>query len=217
MQLHRDAAVGADQESDAGFAELLELARQGGAAVRGDLKVSKAFRAADGSFDIGDDLRRQAFLPGWIIELLGVIANVFVVEEPFDGGSPEERARIGARGALADHVDDVRRIFGCGGQAGVFEDVSAGLKAAADLVRPVRVGHRFGAGRDLDFADAADLLDALTFDEDDAVAQRAAAVAVDERAAGEGLRRGLGVQGSGGNRHREKREPEAEADHRSSV
>src|SRR5262249_47767760 len=89
--------------------------------------------------DVGDDLRRQTFAPGRVVELFGVVAQIFIVEQPFDRGRPEERAQGHIRRALADHRDDVGRVFGRRRQAGVLEAIDSGLQPTANLFGAVRM------------------------------------------------------------------------------
>ena len=75
------------------------------------------------------------------------LAGAAVVERQDDGRRAIVRRRGGRRerlhrDPLAQRGDHVGRIFGRGGQAGVFEAVDAGFQAAADLLGSVRMRHR---------------------------------------------------------------------------
>jgi len=90
--------------------------------------------------DVGDDRRRQPLLPRRVVERLGIVAQVLVVEETLDRRCPEQRPEVHLRRPLADHRHDVVGIRRGGRQAGVLESIHAGNEAAADLVRPMRMG-----------------------------------------------------------------------------
>src|SRR5262249_11041298 len=139
VKLHRDAAVSADQLHDAGFAQLVKLLRQRGPADRVELEIREAVGVFDRFSDVGDDLGRQTFAPGRVVELFGVVAQIFIIEQTFDRGRPEERAEGHIRRALADHRDDVGRVFGRRRQAGVLEAIDSGLQPAANLFGTVRM------------------------------------------------------------------------------
>jgi hypothetical protein len=107
--------------------------------LRGLLEVADALGMLQRLLDVVDDRRRQAHVPVAAVDELVVLHRVREVVEPLDGRRPEQRARGHVAGALAQGRDHVRRVFGRCRQAGVLEAVHAGLQAAADLFRPVRV------------------------------------------------------------------------------
>ena len=93
--------------------------------------------------DIGDDIGRDVELPTRVVDVERIVGVVFVVEKPFDGRTPKQRAERHLSGALLQQLHDVGRIFRGHRQAGVLEAIDAGLESDADFVRPVTMGdHR---------------------------------------------------------------------------
>ena len=73
-----------------------------GRATRRHLEVREPIGVRERAPDVRDDRIRQAHLPRGIVELLRVVADVLVVEQPLDRRRPEERTRaLRARFALA--------------------------------------------------------------------------------------------------------------------
>ncbi len=114
---------------------MLELARQRRTANRGQLEVRQAVGMLNGLPDVLDDLGCQAQLPRRIVELLGIVAERLVVEEPFDRRRPVERAPAHVRRPLDDRLDDVLGIFRRARKTGVLEVVDARGEAPSDLLR----------------------------------------------------------------------------------
>jgi len=67
-----------------GFLQLVELARQRGPPRRRGAAVVQPFRISEGSPDVLDDRRRQPFVPGGLVDVLRVVADVLVVEQALD-------------------------------------------------------------------------------------------------------------------------------------
>ena len=104
-----------------------------------ELKVGQPIRMLERLPDVGDDRVRQTLVPRRIVERFRVVAQVLVVEQPFDRRRPVERTERHLRGALADRGDDVVGIRRRGRQPGVLEAVDADRKPAADLLGTMRV------------------------------------------------------------------------------
>ena len=80
-------------------------------------------------------------MPGGIVQLLVIIAQILVIDQAFDRRAPEERAETHLRGALGDHGADVGRNFRSHREAGVLETIRARRQAAPDFLRPMRMRH----------------------------------------------------------------------------
>ncbi len=78
-------------------------------------------------------------MPGGVVELFVIVAQVFVIEQPFDRGTPEERTKAHLRGAVGDHFANVFRNLGRHREAGVLETIRARGEPAPDFLRPMRV------------------------------------------------------------------------------
>ena len=121
--------------------KLVKLGFQGGTPQRHALKVAQLSGVADRRLDIRHDVRRQVQLPGGVVELQRVVAQVFVVEENADRGCPEKRAEVPLGGALGNHRENVGRIGGRSRQARVLEAIHVVLEPTPDFLKAVRVCH----------------------------------------------------------------------------
>ena len=79
----------------------------------------------------------ETFVPGGIVEVFGIVANVFVVEQTFDGRGPEQRSRRHVGRTLANHLDDVLGILRRRCESSVLEVVDSRRQSPANLFGPV--------------------------------------------------------------------------------
>ena len=126
MKIHRDAAVGADQERYASFAKLVELVRERRPPRRRELVVRQPVGMLERLAHVVDDVLRQAFFPRRIVERFRVVAEVFVVQQSLSRRRPPQRAERHLRRPLANHRDDVGWILRRARKAGMLEAVDAG-------------------------------------------------------------------------------------------
>src|ERR1700730_4001676 len=110
MKFHRDTAIGSDEQGDAAFLQLLEFLAYRQAASRRELKITELAGMPNRTLDIFDDVFRDIELPCRIVELLGILDQFLIIEEPLDCWAPKQRSNTHFCGALSDHRTDVGRV-----------------------------------------------------------------------------------------------------------
>ena len=93
----------------------------------------------DGGLYILDDIFRQTYFPGRVIEFFRIITERFIIHQAFGGWSPEQRAEVHLRSPLTDHGNQFGWIFWRGGKARVFEAIDTGYQSPPDLFRSMRM------------------------------------------------------------------------------
>jgi hypothetical protein len=78
-------------------------------------------------------------LPRRIVELLGIVANVFVIQKPLNCRRPEQRSKTHLCGPLANHRNNIGRVLRRRGESCVFETINTGLQSTTNLFRTMRM------------------------------------------------------------------------------
>src|SRR5437764_14364866 len=93
----------------------------------------------DRLFDVSGDVRRYAVIVLWIVERFGIFNQRLVIDEAFDGGTPEKRAQTHFRCPLMQGIQDIVRITGRCGETGMLKAIDTGSEAAPDFFRAMCV------------------------------------------------------------------------------
>ena len=143
MEEHGDAAVSADHQHYPRLSELLEFFLQSRPSNGRQLVVGQPVGGGQRCSDVVNNVLRQAFFPGGVVQHFGEIPHVLIVEQYGDGGRPVERPEIHLSRPLLKHSHDIGWIFGGAGEARMFKVVHACFNASANLFRPVGMAHHF--------------------------------------------------------------------------